>query len=260
MQQQLKVCLIQTDLEWENPAQNRLNLEKKIHTISGDFDLIILPEMFTSGFTMNASAVAETMDGNTIAWLKTMAKLHDIAIIGSLVISENKNYYNRLICVEPNGTILQYDKKHTFTLAGEHKVYTAGSEKIIFDYKGWKICPLVCYDLRFPVWARNTEDYDVLIYVANWPKVRIAAWDTLLKARAIENMAYCIGVNRVGFDGNNHEYVGHSAVYDVLGNKIDGISNEEETIDIVNLDKEHIQAFREKLNFLNDRDDFTLKG
>ncbi len=259
MQNELKIAIIQANLVWENPIQNRINFSEKINTISEAVDLIILPEMFTSGFTMNANSVAEPMDGETMAWLKEKANEKRAVIIGSLVISENDNYYNRLVCVEPSGYITQYDKRHTFTLVGEHKVYTAGTEKVILNYKGWKICPLVCYDLRFPVWARNTEDYDLLLYVANWPKVRINAWDALLKARAIENMSYCIGVNRVGLDGNNYEYPGHSATYDVLGHRIDSIPEDKEAIEIVILEKDHIKKYREKLNFLNDRDDFSLK-
>lgn len=258
MSTSLAVALIQTDLVWENPTENRNALNAKINAITTAVDLIILPEMFTSGFTMNATAVAEPMDGTTITWLKSIAKSKKAAVIGSLVVAENTNFYNRLVCVEPSGQITQYDKRHTFTLAGEHKVYTAGTEKIIFNYKGWKICPLVCYDLRFPVWARNVEDYDVLLYVANWPKIRTNAWDALLKARAIENMAYCLGVNRVGLDGNNYEYIGHSAAYDVLGHKMDSIPESKEATEIVILEKEHIKSYREKLNFLNDRDAFNL--
>ena len=259
MQNELKIALIQANLVWENPIQNRINFSEKINTISEAVDLIILPEMFTSGFTMNANSVAEPMDGETMAWLKEKANEKRAVIIGSLVISENDNYYNRLVCVEPSGYITQYDKRHTFTLVGEHKVYTAGTEKVILNYKGWKICPLVCYDLRFPVWARNTEDYDLLLYVANWPKVRINAWDALLKARAIENMSYCVGVNRIGLDGNNYEYPGHSNAYDVLGHRIDSIPEHKEQIEIVILEKDHIKKYRDKLNFLNDRDDFSLK-
>ncbi|WP_299105779.1 amidohydrolase [uncultured Winogradskyella sp.] len=259
MNSDLRVAIIQTDLVWENPEENRRLLEAKINAMSTDVDLIVLPEMFTSGFTMNPDAVAETMEGKTIAWLKDITKAKQMAIMGSLVVSENNNFYNRMVCVEPSGTITTYDKRHTFTLAGEHKVYTAGTEKVLFNYKGWKVCPLVCYDLRFPVWARNVEDYDLLIYVANWPKVRIDAWDTLLKARAIENMTYCIGVNRVGLDGNNFEYSGHSTAYDVLGNRIDTLSENEEAIQIVTLEKSAIKKYQQKLNFLNDRDDFNLK-
>lgn len=258
MNTDLKVAMIQTDLVWENPAENRRVLNDKIDAITASVDLIILPEMFTSGFTMNPEAVAETMDGKTIVWLKEKAKAKQAAIMGSLVVMEDNNYYNRMVCIEPSGKITTYDKRHTFTLAGEHKVYTAGKEKVVFEYKGWKICPLVCYDLRFPVWARNTEDYDLLIYVANWPKIRIDAWDTLLKARAIENMTYCIGVNRVGLDGNNYEYSGHSVAYDVLGKRLDNLLENEDTIEIVTLEKSAIKTYREKLNFLNDRDAFSL--
>lgn len=259
MQDQLKIAIIQSDLVWENPEQNFENFSKKITSITEVVDLIILPEMFTTGFTMNAKDVAETMDGNTVAWMQSMASRFNTAMVGSLVILEDNNYYNRLLFVEPSGTIQHYDKRHTFTLVGEGKIYTAGTKKLIIDYKGWKICPLICYDLRFPVWARNTQDYDILLYVANWPKPRTSAWDALLKARAIENMSYCIGVNRVGIDGVNSEYSGHSAAYDVLGNTITSIEPGKEQTQIVILEKRHIQAYRNKLKFLDDRDTFTLK-
>jgi len=255
--QSLTVALVQTDLVWENPDANRKNIETKVSTINGA-DLVVLPEMFTSGFTMNAKSVAEPMDGTTVTWMQQLAKTKNAAITGSIVIKEANAYYNRLLFVHPDGKIEHYDKRHTFTLAGEHKVYQAGQEKTIIDYLGWKICPLICYDLRFPVWARNVEDYDLLLYVANWPKARINAWDALLKARAIENMSYCIGVNRIGLDDNNYEYSGHSGAYDVLGHRIDNIPEYKETIEIITLDKNHITTYREKLGFLNDRDDFSL--
>jgi predicted amidohydrolase len=208
---------------------------------------------------MNAYKVAETMNGETVNWMQEIATKKQAAITGSLIVKENNRYYNRLLFVHPNGTIESYDKRHTFTLAGEDKVYTAGSKKLIVTYKDWKICPLICYDLRFPVWARNVEDYDLLIYVANWPSPRVSAWDALLKARAIENMSYCIGVNRVGVDGNNHEYSGHSAAFDVLGNRIDVIPIDKEAVEIVALSKTDLEDYREKLNFLEDRDQFSLK-
>ena len=258
MNNNLNVALIQSNLSWENPEQNRLNFSAKIASISDSVDLIILPEMFTTGFTMNAPDVAETMTGKTISWMVNLSKEKQVAITGSLIIKENDNYFNRLVFVHPNGHINTYDKRHTFTLAGEHKVYNAGHQNIIINFKGWKIKPLICYDLRFPVWARNTEDYDLLFYVANWPKVRISAWDALLQARAIENMSYCIGINRVGLDANNHEYSGHSAAYDVLGNRLENIPHDKEAIEIVNLSKDHINKYREKLGFLNDKDGFNL--
>lgn len=258
MSDNLNIALIQTALVWENPQQNRDNFLEKIENIKEPVDLVVLPEMFTSGFTMQPSHVAETMQGETISWLTSLASKKQFAITGSLVIEENGNFYNRMVFVHPNGKIEHYDKRHRFTLAGEHKVYTAGSKKLIVNYKGWKICPLVCYDLRFPVWSRNTDNYDVLIYVANWPAPRITAWDTLLKARAIENMSYCVGVNRVGTDDNNHEYSGHSAVYDVLGARVDTIPFNEEAIEIITLKKENISTYRSKLNFLSDQDQFSI--
>lgn len=259
MQEQLKIALIQTDLFWENPEQNRIHFTKKIQSIEESVDVIVLPEMFTSGFTMNPEKVAETMFGETVVWMQELALRIETAIVGSLVIKEDNHYYNRLLFVHPNGIIETYDKKHSFTLAGEHKVYTAGKDKLHITFKGWKICPLICYDLRFPVWSRNVEDYDVLIYVASWPKIRMTAWDSLLKARAIENMAYCVGVNRIGLDGNNHEYTGHSAVFDVLGEKLDHIPDHKEAIEIITLSKSHIKFNREKFNFLNDKDSFKLE-
>lgn len=222
-----------------------------------DVDLIILPEMFSSGFTMNPKAVAETMQGETVLWLQHMAKAKNCAITGSLVIQEKGNYYNRLVFVLPSGEIQHYDKRHLFTLAGEDKVYTAGTQKLIIDYKGFRICPLVCYDLRFPVFARNVEEYDVLIYVANWPKPRVNAWDILLKARAVENMSYTIGLNRIGTDANNHEYVGHSQAVDFLGNYIQK-PEEIDGVFIVTLDKEQLLETRKKLAFLEDRDTFKI--
>ncbi|MDJ0645164.1 MAG: amidohydrolase [Flavobacteriaceae bacterium] len=258
MQEELKVAIVQSDLVWENAAQNRINFTKKINSIVEKVDLVILPEMFSTGFTMHPENVAETMQGETVQWMKQTALEKGIAITGSLVIEDNKNYYNRLVFVDPDGSIETYDKRHTFTLAGEDKVYTAGNSKLLVFYKGWIVCPMICYDLRFPVWARNVENYDLLIYVANWPKPRIAAWDALLKARAIENMSYCLGVNRVGNDINNYEYSGHSAVYDVLGSKISSISNDTEQIELITLSKSHIKKYREKLQFLEDRDAFTL--
>lgn len=255
----MKIALIQTPLFWENPNKNRGYLNEKINSISQYVDLIVLPEMFTSGFTMNPKNVAETMQGETISWLKELAKSKNCAITGSLVIEENEHYFNRLVFVFPSGEIQTYDKRHLFTLAGEDKVYTSGKEKLIVDYKGFKICPLICYDLRFPVFSRNVEDYDVLIYVANWPKPRVNAWDILLKARAVENMSYVIGVNRVGLDDNNLEYVGHSQAIDFLGNFIQE-PQETEEIFIVELNKEKLLETRSKLAFLNDKDQFEIRN
>lgn len=255
----MKIVLIQSSLFWENPKANRNHFEVKINAISEKIDLIVLPEMFSTGFTMNPEAVFETMQGETIKWLQSLAKAKNSAITGSFVIKENGNFYNRLLFVFPSGEIQFYDKRHLFTLAGEDKTYTSGKEKLIVEYKGWKICPLICYDLRFPVFARNTEDYDLLIYVANWPKARIQAWDILLKARSVENLCYTIGVNRIGLDDNNFEYNGHSQTVDFLGNYVLE-PQETEGVFIVELNKEKLVETRNKLGFLNDRDVFELKA
>lgn len=254
----MKIALIQSSLSWENPTANRNHFEVKINALTEKVDLIVLPEMFSTGFTMNPSAVAETMEGETMEWLKSLTKAKNSAITGSLIIKENDNLYNRLVFVFPSGEIQFYDKRHLFTLAGEDKVYTSGSQKLIVDYLGWKICPLVCYDLRFPVFARNVEDYDLLIYVANWPKARIQAWDILLKARSVENLCYTIGVNRTASDNNNLEYNGHSQAVDFLGNYALE-PQETEGVFMVELNKEQLLETRKKLGFLGDRDSFELK-
>lgn len=254
----MKIALIQSQLFWENPEKNREKLEEKIHAISESVDLIVLPEMFTTGFTMQPNDFAETMQGETVMWLQSLAKTKKAAITGSLIITENGDFYNRLLFVFPTGEIQFYDKKHLFTLAGEDKIYTAGTQKKIIEYLGWKICPLVCYDLRFPVFSRNTENYDLLIYVASWPKTRINAWDALLKARAIENMSYTIGVNRIGEDNNGYQYNGHSQVVDFSGNyKLEPI--DVSGVFIVELNKADLLAARKQLDFLSDQDDFELK-
>ncbi|WP_432412615.1 amidohydrolase [Rasiella sp. SM2506] len=256
---QLYITIIQSHLHWENPEANRTMFEEKIRDVINKTDLIVLPEMFTTGFTMNAEPNAEEETGLTVSWLKKLAKEKNCAITGSIIVKDNGLFYNRLYFITAEEAVETYTKKHTFTLAGEHKTYTAGQNKVIIDYKGWRICPLVCYDLRFPVWARNTEDYDLLLYVANWPEKRITAWDTLLKARAIENMSYCVGVNRVGLDGNGHNYIGHSAAYDVLGEHVSTQDYETEFVETIALSKKHIEDNRSHLQFLNDRDVFNLE-
>ncbi len=252
----MRTLLIQAPLVWENPNANRLYFGEII-TNASEVDLIILPEMFTTGFTMNPTLNAEAMDGETVIWLTELSKLKNAAITGSVVIVENGKYYNRLLFVFPSGDISYYDKRHLFTLAGEDKVYEAGNQKLIVNYKGWKICPMVCYDLRFPVFSRNVEEYDLLIFVANWPEIRIDAWNSLLKARAIENMSFVIGSNRIGKDDNSHNYNGHSQILDCLGNYILAPTESEFSI-IVTLDKSDLQKTRNKFGFLNDRDNFTV--
>ncbi|MEP2936306.1 MAG: nitrilase family protein [Gilvibacter sp.] len=254
----LRLSIVQAHLHWENPEANRAAFDFTIKKLAPDSDLIVLPEMFTTGFTMNAAPLAESMNGPTVAWMQAHATDQSIAVMGSLIIKENDNYFNRLIFAFPDGGLQWYDKRHCFTLAGEHKIFTPGKEQLVVNYKGFNLFLLVCYDLRFPVWARNTVNYDAIIYVANWPKARVAAWDALLKARAIENMAYCIGVNRVGLDGNGYEYTGHSGCYDALGYLQSIPEFEAEFTQTTTLSKKHIKETREKLKFLDDRDSFTL--
>jgi len=255
--QTLNVALVQTSLIWENPKKNRDNLSKKIAALAKEVDLIVLPEMFTTGFTMTPQNIAVVEGQKTVDWMLEEAKKTGAAIIGSVLYFEDNTFTNRLFFAKPDGSLSQYDKRHTFTLAGEDQVYKAGNSHLIVDYKGFRINPMICYDLRFPVWARNTQDYDVLIFVANWPTPRVTAWDTLLKARAIENMSYCIGVNRYGQDEAGYEYSGHSTVYDCIGEKL--AYSEEETVLYTTLEKDHIVNTRNKLKFLEDRDGFNLK-
>lgn len=254
----MKIAIIQSDLYWEDASKNRKSFESKINQIDSDINLVVLPEMFSTGFTMNAAEVAETMQGETVSWLQSLAKQKNFAITGSLIIVENEKYYNRMLFVFPSGEIQHYDKRHLFSLAAEDKFYTNGNKKVIVEYLDWKICLQVCYDLRFPVFARNVENYDLLLYVANWPKVRTNAWDSLLKARAIENLSYVVGVNRVGLDANNYEHIGHSQAIDFLGNFILE-PQESEAVFIVELDKKIMLETREKLDFLSDKDIFEIK-
>jgi predicted amidohydrolase len=258
MTDELHVVGIQADLFWENPDKNIVYFEDTIQTLPTETNLVVLPEMFTTGFTMNATEVAETMNGKTVSWMKQIASKHQIAITGSLVIKDDNKYFNRLVFVHPSGKIETYNKRHSFTLAGEDKVYTSGKESIIIDFKGWKICPLICYDLRFPVWARNTQNYDILIYMANWPVARIKAWDTLLKARAIENMSYTIGVNRVGKDANDYAYPGNSLIVDSLGKELAHLPKNEVGLVKATLIKKEQNTVRNKLGFLNDKDSFSI--
>lgn len=252
----LKVSLVQTDLIWENPEDNLNEFSRKLELLYHHTDLVILPEMFTTGFSMQPQQLAS--DTAIYDYLKSHAQKGNFAIYGSVMFKEKQRFVNRGIFMRPDGSYVIYDKKHRFTLAQEHKVYDRGTDPVMASYCGWKFNLQICYDLRFPVFARNTQDYDVLLYVANWPVPRINAWDALLKARAIENMAYCIGVNRTGIDGNAMDYNGHSQVYNVLGDALVEHPWEDQNVKTVILEKEHIHTLRSKLRFLEDRDVFNL--
>ena len=257
----LHVSLIQSDLYWEQPEANLAMFEEKIWDLE-DTDLIVLPEMFTTGFSMEPQKLAEPHGGRVFKWMRQMASQKNAAVTGSCIIKDGANCFNRLYFVYPDGSSKQYDKKHLFAMAGEGEDFTAGNEKIIVEYKGWKICPLICYDLRFPVWARSKKsdsalyEYDLLIYVANWPEPRVHAWDTLLKARGIENLSYCIGVNRVGEDGYGKNYVGHSGAYTYNGEEL-AFSEFEESLSF-KLSSQNLKEFREKFPFQQDADAFSL--
>jgi omega-amidase len=256
--QDLSVTLIQSEVHWQNSGANLAMFEEKIWQIKGKTDLIILPEMFNTGFTMDAKSVAEPMNFTTFKWLKQMAKLTGAVVTGSFVVKEDGNYYNRLIWMQPDGEWDKYDKRHLFRMAKENDHYSAGSSRLIKELKGWKICPLVCYDLRFPVWSRNQNlEYDLLIYVANWPAVRVSAWDALLKARSIENLSYSIGVNRVGKDGNGIAYDGHSSIYGPKGESV-FMKTDVEDISTISLSKAELVDFRTKFPAQLDADGFEL--
>ena len=255
--QSLKVSLVQTTLVWNSPEENLVALGERISNIK-DTDLILLPEMFTTSFSVkeDAAEIAYAFQDKTLAWLKDIATKLSSTLAGSIIWKEDEKFFNRMIWMSPSGEFETYNKRHAFSYGGEDKVFTCGSERKVFEINGWRVLPQICYDLRFPVWARNQDDYDVLINVANWPKVRRDAWRTLLKARAIENQAYSIGVNRIGKDPNV-QYAGDSIVYDPWGELIldaedkDGVFSFE-------LDPNLLKEIREKYPFLNDRDSFSI--
>jgi len=263
--QDLRISIVQTDLVWEDTEKNLNNFDEKLSYLKDNTDLIVLPEMFNTGFSMNPKKCAETIDGKTLKWLKTKTKELNSIIVGSILISEEKKYFNRLILMRPDGSFEQYDKRHLFRLAEEYVLYTDGKKKIIADVHDWKICPLICYDLRFPVWSKNTYhetsgyEYDCLIYVANWPKSRSFAWESLLVARAIENQAYVIGVNRIGNDGNSVPHSGLSVVLDFKGKPICTLPENEEFVKTILISKKELDKFRNQFTVGMDWDLFDIK-
>jgi predicted amidohydrolase len=256
--QTLTIALIQADLHWHDAESNLAEFTRKLEDIDEKTDLVVLPEMFTTGFSMDAQSLAEPADGRSVEWMHEAASRSGCAICGSLIIADGGRYYNRFYCVMSDGSSVSYDKKHLFRLAGEQQHYAEGRRRITFDLNGFRICPMICYDLRFPVWSRNRGDYDLLLYVANWPSPRHFAWETLLRARAIENLSYVAGVNRVGVDGNDLRYAGGSAVIDYLGQSRVDLGDTEGARSAA-LDLDELRAFRERFAFHEDADDFTLK-
>jgi len=254
----LKITTIQTNLIWEDIKGNLENFEKKINSIVEQTDVIVLPEMFSTGFSMKPEEFAESMNGSSVAWMRRMADRSGALLIGSLIIEDDGRYVNRLLAVRPDGNIEFYDKRHLFAMAGEDKSYAAGDKRLIVNYKGWNINPLICYDLRFPVWSRNQKDYDIQIYVANWPEKRSFHWNILLQARAIENQAYVVGVNRIGVDGNGYAHSGDTCVFDPQGIRLSKTASNEEKVETVILEKSHLEQVRRMLPFMQDGDNFTV--
>jgi omega-amidase len=255
----LIVSIIQTDIYWENPVANRAEMEEQLAQMKEQTDLVLLPEMFTTGFSTNARALAEPMNFTTHNWMKQMANRYKTAICGTLIIKENNHFLNRLLFVLPSGETSYYDKKHLFGYGGEDKLFLAGENKLIIKYKGWNICPLICYDLRFPVFSRNVNlEYDLLIYSASWPASRINVWNTLLPARAIENQSYSIGVNRIGTDGNDIKYNGMSQGIDPKGYLIN-VPESNQSIINLHLSKNDLELYRQKFPAHLDADNFEFK-
>jgi omega-amidase len=254
----INISIIQPDIVWEDKAANLKQYEQYISGITERRHVVVLPEMFSTGFSMSPERLAEPMTGASVVWMKEMARTYRCILTGSLIIEEDGKYYNRLLWVQPDGNIGQYDKRHLFAYAGEDKHYTRGEKRLIVQVNGWRICLLVCYDLRFPIWARNKkEEYDVLLYVANWPQKRSLAWRTLLQARAIENMSYVVGVNRVGKDGKDIIYNGESAVYSPLGEVL-WQQAQYAVCHTITLDKKSLSQSRTEYPFLKDADDFII--
>lgn len=254
---QLNVTLIQSDIFWEDKDRNLTLYDDLIYRLYEKKEVIVLPEMFNTGFTMNTN-LSETMDGPTVQWMKNTSIENNCVLIGSLIIEENQNFYNRLLCHFPDGRIYHYDKRHLFAFAGEDSHFKSGEQRLIVEVNGFRLCLMICYDLRFPVWSRNVnEEYDVLIYISNWPEKRSLAWKTLLQARAIENQSYVFGVNRVGQDGRGLNYSGDSSVFDPMGQKIYQLSFQQD-IQTITLYKEVINNTRTSLPFLKDADKFEI--
>ena len=252
----LKLALLQQELVWQDAPANRDRFEACIEPLSG-MDIIALPEMFNTGFCMEASRLAETEDGETCRWMKRMAAEKNAVVTGSLMIREEGKFFNRLYWFEPSGLCYHYNKRHLFSLAGEEKIFSPGTEILHIDYLGWRIKPMVCYDLRFPVWSRNTDECDLLFYTASWPARRSLAWTALLQARAIENLCWVAGLNRCGLDGNGEPYNGDTRVYDPLGQlELDG--GTEPGVYTITLPASRIAEVRHRFSFLNDRDEFQL--
>jgi predicted amidohydrolase len=254
LQEILNIAVFQFDMAWENPVANREKIDRLFQNVSKTTDIVFLPEMFITGFSMNVTDLAESMDGQTIQWMIKRCHEYHFALCGSLIIQDNDQYFNRLIFVEPSGTVQFYNKRHLFTIGDGERQFQKGMERLIVQYKGWRICPLICYDLRFPVWSRNRNEYDLLVYSANWPRSRQDVWNTLLKARAIENQCYVVGANRVGVDGEQIAYSGNSQIFDAKGHCLSGPNEDSEIIVSAEISLPELEKFRNSFPVLKDAD------
>lgn len=255
----LRVTLVQSMLHWEDAAANRAMFGEKLAALKGTTDVVVLPEMFTTGFSMRSKELTETMDGATVAWLRAQAKSLDAALYGSVIITEGGKYFNRGLFVRPDGKVTVYDKRHLFRFANENEHYAPGTHRVVVERRGWRLLLQVCFDLRFPVFSRNRGDYDAILYVANWPEERRYPWSQLLIARAIENQCYVVGVNRVGMDGKGIHYTGDSVVIDPRGAAVGSVEPSQEGTATVVLDWNALADFREKFPVAKDADDFDLR-
>ncbi|MCU4165627.1 amidohydrolase [Carboxylicivirga caseinilyticus] len=253
----LNVALVQHDIVWENTKENLTNLDGLLDGLDTNVDLVVLPEMFHAGFTMNPQNVAQSFSDEVLSWMKNKAQDLKVCLIGSVVFTNEEKFFNRLFVFYPDGKFKYYDKRHLFGIGGENELYEAGQERLIFEYKGWKICPLICYDLRFPVWSRNTVDYDLLIYVANWPQPRREVWSVLLRSRSIENQCFVVGVNRVGKDVNC-SYSGDSVVVNPKGSPVLQFEDGQQAVRSIEISKDELIQFRDRFPVWKDRDEFTI--
>ncbi|MFO8022188.1 MAG: amidohydrolase [Perlabentimonas sp.] len=254
----LKISIVQANLAWENIELNRANFARILYSIDCSPHIVVLPEMFTTGFSMNAEELAEPVNGATTQWMQNIAKEKGFAICGSIIIKNEGNFYNRFLFVAPEGKVYEYDKRHLFTFANENKRYTYGQSRLVFEYLGWRILPQICYDVRFPVWSRNRGDYDLMINVANFPAERREIWTTLLKARAIENQCYVAASNRVGTSGMDIYYTGDSVLLNALGEPVCEALPGQERVITGTFNKECLEKFRKDFPVLPDADDFSL--
>lgn len=257
--QDLNISLVQLDTVWEDIPANLGRLTELLKNVDPKTNLLVLPEMFSTGFTMDPASVSESMEGSAIRWMQGQATLRNMSIAGSLIIEDEGKFYNRFVFAHPNQKVDYYNKRHLFSLTGEHEKYTSGSENVQVNIMGWKIRPQVCYDLRFPIWSKNNDEYDLLLYTANWPEKRIAHWQKLIQARAIENQAYVLGVNRVGRDGNDLSYIGSSMLADPMG-EVELQMSDEEGVAMVSLSKTKLNEVRSFMSVLKDGDRFTIES